>query len=188
MIVKGKGRYEGCYFDLLWGGSKGVEVPVGSYELFCGDLRKGRKRQTAKALVLPGKDMESWQVAAGETTTIELGGPFSYDFSFENAGAEVRVIGQTVAVVGAAGERYERPWNCRPAPDVFWREVGKSRGNKAERMKLINDQLDMFQEGAYAKVWFPLDCEFEVRSKTVELQMSEKKNALFGKLESGWKE
>ena len=115
--------------------------------------------------------------------------PFTYDFAFETVDDGVRVNGQTVVVVGAAGERYERAWNCRPAPDVSWREVGARRGNKAERMKLINDQFVMLDiENSYSKVWFPLDCEFTVKAEDVEVQLAEKKNALFGRLESDWKE
>jgi len=190
MVVQGKGKYEGCYYDLLAGGSKGVEVPVGSYDLYCGDLRKGKKRQTAKTLVLPGEDMESWTVVAGKTTTVELGGPFKLEFTFEMADPGVRVAGGTVVVVGEAGERYERPWNCRPAPDVYWRKIGSKKGNKAERMKLITDQYVMNEDKkGWSKVWFPLDCEFDVNNiEQVELQLTEKKNALFGKIESIWKE
>ena len=133
--------------------------------------------------------MEAWDVAEGKTSTLELGGPFSFDFTIEGVDRGVRVNGETVVVVGAAGERYERPWNCRPAPDVYWRDKGKGRGNKAERMKLINDQFVMLDvERSYQKVWFPLDCEFEVKADVVEVQLQEKKNTLFGKLESGWKE
>ena len=56
-------------------------------------------------------------------------------------------------------------------------------------MKLINDQFVMLDvERSYQKVWFPLDCEFEVKADVVEVQLQEKKNALFGKLESDWKE
>jgi hypothetical protein len=190
MVVKGKGKYEGCYYDLLANGTKGVQVPVGSYELFCGDLRKGKKRQTAKALVLPGADMEGWTVEAGKTTTVELGGPFRLDFEFEMTDPGVVVQGGTVVVIGARGERYERVWNCRPAPDVLWRKAGSRKGNKAERMKLINDQyvLGDVKDG-WTKVWFPLDCGFEVNNaQKVELQLFEKKNSLFGKLESDWKE
>jgi len=125
----------------------------------------------------------------GKTSTVELGGPFDFDFAFEAVERGVSVSGVSVVVVGAAGERYERPWNCRAAPDVYWRDKGKSKGNKAERMKLINDQFVMFDiEDPYQKVWFPLDCEFEVKTDAVEIQLREKKNALFGKLDSSWKE
>ena len=189
IVLRGKGKYEGSYFDILANGSKGVSVPVGSYELFCGELRKGKGRQTAKALMLPGTDMPGWEVVEGKTCTVELGGPFDFDFAFEAAERSVNVSGESVVVIGAAGERYERPWNCRAAPDVYWRDKGKSKGNKAERMKLINDQFVMFDiEDPYQKVWFPLDCEFEVKTDAVEIQLREKKNALFGKLDSSWKE
>jgi hypothetical protein len=112
------------------------------------------------------------------------------EFSFEMGGEGVVVQGGTVVVVGERGERYERPWNCRPAPDVSWRKSGARKGNKAERMKLISDQYVMMEvENGWAKVWFPLDCEFEVKNlDAVELQLAEKKNSLFGKLESEWKE
>ena len=190
MVVKGKGKYENSYYDLLANGSKGVEVPVGSYELFCGELRKGKKRQAAKALVLPGKDTPGYEVQAGKTTTVELGGSFGLDFSFSMGGAGVQVDGESVVVVGERGERYERPWNCRVAPDISWRRAGAKKGNKAERMKLITDQYVMMEvENGWSKVWFPLDCEFDVNNETaVELQLAEKKNELFGKLESDWKE
>ena len=73
VILRGKGIYEESYFDLLANGSKGIEVPVGNYELFQGEVRKGKGRQTVKALMVPGEGMAGWTVTAGETTTVELG-------------------------------------------------------------------------------------------------------------------
>lgn len=187
LVLRGKDQLEDCYFDIA--GKKKVTVPAGSYSLFYGVIRKGKKMDQMKALILPGKTTPTWTVGEGQTTKVSLGKPFGFDFDFKTEGETIKVIGKTVVVVGSAGEHYERIWNARPRPVVSWRKVGSRRGSKGEKMHLISHQDDATEFG-WEYFWFPLDLEITVRGglpeEGVEVQLIDKKNKLFGKIESAW--
>lgn len=189
IVVQGKGAYENSYFDVLQNGDKGVAVPVGGYQLSYGIIRKGKKKQIQKCLILPGKSPASWTVTKGSTTVVELGAPFTFDFHTKKDGEKVTVEGASVRVVGKAGERYERNWNCVPHPEVAWRKKGTKKASKPEKMSLCIDTEMMNKEGA-APFWSPLDLVLDAKGSggDVELQLIDKKNEFFGKFESEWKE
>ena len=125
LVVKGSGKYENSYFDLM---EKGLELPPSKYTLFCGELRKGKKVQTMKTLILPGKETPPWRVEVGGTTEVALGAPFGFDFELEEDGRNLTIPGNSVVVTGVADERYERPWNCVPKPDASLRKKGEKKG------------------------------------------------------------
>ena len=189
LVVKGKGQYENCYFDLMQNGRGGVEVPPGEYELFCGMVAEGRRQQMMKALVLPGEDMPTWTVAAGEELEIELGQPFGFAFEVVDNGDSVTVLGQSVCVEGKGGETYQRLWNCVPQPEASLRVEGSRRGGSPEEMGIVTGQAEVGDVGWWTQVWFPFDVELPKRdpSDRVEVQLTEKRNKLFGKIESDWK-
>ena len=187
VILKGRDRFENLYVDLV--GSKKVEVPVGRYTLAYGMVSKGKKLQSIKALMVADSDTKAWDVRPGETTEVELGGPFDLDFDVQLEGDELTVPGQSVVVVGRGGERYERMWNCVLDPDVSWRKAGSGRGSKGEGMGTHGDQ-DAMQKYGYPAVWFPKDLTLRVKAgeEGVEASLFVKKNKLFGKLQSTWRD
>jgi len=190
VVVKGENDYANSYFDLVGGGANGVEVPVGRYTLFYGELRSGKKRQMVKSLILPGTNTPKWDVDAGQEIPVELGAPFGFAFQYEIAGRTLLLEGDSVVVTGMASERYERPWNCVPRPEVAYREPGSKRGSKPESTKLIGSQEEMSEPGmSWKNTWFPLDLTIEMKADLaeVEVQLTEKKHKLFGKIESEWK-
>lgn len=187
MIVRGEGSLETCYFDLT--ASRKVEVPVGRYVLYYGGFREGERADgIRKAMVIPGKSPSSWAVKEGEVTDVELGKPFDIDFKFTANSSRVTVLGESLTVTGKAGERYHRLWNLRLSPEVQIRKGDKGKGTKFGRMQLISDQNTLNDEG-FNRAWKPLDMEVENRFSTdaVEVRLVEKKNKLFGKLESSWR-
>jgi hypothetical protein len=183
VILRGIGRLDGAYFDIADGK---VDVPAGSYQLFYGDVRKGKKRQVSKAVMLPGPSTPTWTVAAGETLTIELGAPFGFDFDFQISGRDLTVTGKSVVVTGKGGERYTRFWECVPAPEVSWREAGSRRGSKGEDM---GHAMNFMDPEFWTQSFHPLDLTLDLKGdhEDVEVQLVEKKNKLFGKIESDWK-
>ena len=191
LVVRGEGQFANAYFDLLAGGKDGVEVPVGTYYLFAGEVRKGKKQQASKALILPPSTPLSWTVAAGATTKVELGGPFGFDFKTSRTQDGVTVLGKSVVVTGARGERYERPWNCVARPEVSVRKQGQKKGGTPEEMDVVMDlnALDDDGQNRYqlGDAWFPLDTTLQFVGDAYEVQLTEKKNDLFGKIESAWK-
>ncbi len=192
LILKGTGPLDGCYFDVVSETKKPVALPIGTYELFVGELRTGKKAQTAKCLILPGSDTRRWNVTKGAETLVTLGAPFSFDFAVEAGEESITVKGKSVAVFGSGKERYERFWNCVPRPEVSWRKTGAKKGGKPEKIDIVMDMLERKEDGSFrfseADTWRPIDTSFEIKKgETVEVQLVEKKHKLFGELESPWK-
>jgi hypothetical protein len=92
-----------------------------------------------------------------------------------------------VTVIGSAGERYERLWNCRSKPEVAWRKKGSNRGSKGEAMEFLNDQEQLYKD--FGASYRPLDkvIQEKLPPEGIEVQLSEKKNKLFGSIESDWR-
>ncbi len=192
VVVHGTGTdIKECYYDLVEGGSKGVRVPVGNYELYYGEMRKGKKKQMQKSLIVaPHVSPPSWSVRKGETTTVTLGAPFSFDFRYETDGGKLKVKGKSVCVVGAAGERYERPWNCVAHPEAAWRKKGQKNPGGDAKMPIGDLETINNKDLGWTAVWFPLDVVLDTKEKSgaFEVQLVQKKHDLFGKIESPWKE
>jgi hypothetical protein len=192
VVVKGTDTLmSNSYFDLVEGGTKGVTVPVGKYALFYGEIRKGKKKLVQKALILPAKGAATYDVDKGKTVTVTLGAPFGFEFQHSVESDKLKVVGQSVVVVGSARERYERLWNCVARPEVFWRKKGSKTAAKGERTSVIQDTAGLQNPKlGYQATWFPLDVEMDLKGEkgAIEVQLSEKKHDLFGKIESEWKE
>lgn len=193
-ILQGEGPLANTYIDLMQNGGAEVTAPAGKYKLFMGIVRKGKKQQVMKALILPGKRTPGWTVEEGKTTAIAMGAPFGFDFASETKDGKVTVKGPTVVVTGSAGERYERLWNCTPRPEMAWRKAGTKKGSKPERLPVVENLNEVDEQGKavheYADTFHPLDLGLEVKLKegeAVEVQLTEKKNKLFGAIESAWR-
>jgi len=189
LVVKGAATYENSYFDLAGAGAQGVTVPAGRYTLYYGELRSGKKKQMLKTLILPGKNTPSWPVPENGEATVELGGPFGFEFRTQKTDEAIKVVGNTVVIVGATSERYERPWGCVPRPEAAYRKKGSKKGSKPEKMDVVQTQEEVSKLG-WAAAWFPRDLDLPKKADetAVEVQLTEKNNKLFGKIESTWKE
>lgn len=189
LVVHGAGDRDKCYFDLVEGGAKGVSVPTGKYTLFFGDVRKGKKKQTQKALILPGKGTATYNVAKGQTTLVTLGAPYGFDFSTTYTGEKLTVEGASVVITGSAGERYERTWNCVPKPEVEWRQKGSKLAKKGGKMLGLVD-TDSINKLGWAAAWSPRDITIDCKGggDKVEAQLVDKRHELFGAITSEWRE
>jgi len=186
LVVQGLSDFEHSYFDLA--GAKEVEVPVGRYKLFWGLVTKGSKKQLMKALVLPGSGSPIYEVLDGKTVEVAFGAPFNYTCEYEKGDEKITIAGKSVTLIGAGGERYERVYGAVPRPEVSYRKVGTKRGSKPEEMPIIQDRDGFDRRGGYAAMWKPLDLVMEKNSHEteIEVQLTEKKNKLFGKIEGTW--
>ena len=167
-------------------GGKKVDVPAGRWELAFGLVRKGKKMQQMKAVIQPTEGMERIIVKPGETTVIGYGSPYKFDFKFETDGRNVTVDGKTVRILGSGGEAYDRFYNCVPYVDVGVRRKGGKRANANMRMKPVVDNLGLEKHG-WQGMWKPVTDSVPLKEAEVEVQLVEKKNKLFGKVESDWK-
>jgi len=185
VIVRGDGELSENYYDLA--AAKSIEVPIGKYELFAGALAKGKRDGVKKVVMLPGAETPLFKVEEGKEITVTLGGPFAFDFDYEDLGETVKIHGASVVVTGVAGERYERPWNARPHPEASLRKIGSKRGSKGQRMLSTLDQDLLYADWSLG--FHPQDLELPKPKGggKVEVQLVEKKNGLFGSLSSPWK-
>lgn len=187
LIVKGSGSFKDCYYDVVEGGAKGVQVPVGRYTLAYGEIRKGKKKQVQKCVILPPKSAPNYEVTKGGTTVIALGAPFGFDFTSRSEADKVAITGQTIAVTGSAGERYERLWQCVAHPEATWRKKGSKKAEKTVKLQHVMGSQQIEERG-FESTWFPLDLEIDIKGLgEVEVQLVDKKHDLFGKIESDWK-
>lgn len=189
LIVKGKDKDNSTdFFDLSEGGSKGVEVPTGTYELHYGIARQGKRREVQKCAVLPTKECDTVIVNAGKTEVFKLGAPFSFEFEAHDDGDSVTLVGKTVGVVGCGAERYARVWGAAPHPEVSIRKKGTKKAEKTEKTTWVSDR-DLLAKG-WDYTWFPFDLNLKKKlaEDAQEMQLHEKKNKLFGEVSSPWKE
>lgn len=93
-------------------------------------------------------------------------------------------------MIGSAGERYERPWNCVPRPTASYRKLGARKGSKPEKFHIVMSQDEIIEAGDWTVAWFPGDLVLtkKGRSEKSELALEQKKNKLFGKIVPDWKE
>ncbi|MEC8495545.1 MAG: hypothetical protein VXZ39_11505, partial [Planctomycetota bacterium] len=178
------GAFKNTFIDVS--GGKKVDVPAGRWELAFGLVRKGKKMQQMKAVILPTEGMERILVKPGETTVIGYGSPYKFDFKFETDGRNVTVDGKSVRILGSGGEAYDRFYNCVPYVDVGVRRKGGKRANASMRMKPVVDNLGLEKHG-WPGMWKPITDTVPLKEAEVEVQLVEKKNKLFGKVESDWK-
>jgi hypothetical protein len=193
VILQGEGPYANTFIDLLQNGGAEVSAPTGKYRLYFGLIRKGKKQQVMKALILPGKRTTAWSVEAGKTTVVPLGAPFRFDFESEIKEEKLTIKGPSVTVIGNQNERYERLWNCVPRPEFVWRKEGSKKASKPERLGLVADLNAEDEQGKrlheYTDTYHPMDGSVEIKLKEgeiAEIQLFEKKNKLFGSIESLW--
>ncbi len=137
---------------------------------------------------MPSRNTPTWRVSAGESATVELGAPFGFDFKVSQGEESVTVSGNSVVITGRGQETYQRFWNCVPRPEVSVRKVGTKKGSKGEKLRRVESQEQINDQGNFDGVWFPYGTEIEKKKgEDVEVQLVEKKNKLFGKVESDWK-
>lgn len=192
LVVRGVGEgFETLFFEVVNGGTNKVEVPAGTYEVYCGQVSSGKKDQTMKALILPGPRGRTWKVVAGETAKLELGMPLTLDFTVHQDEETVTVDAKSLVVVGRAGETYQRLWNCVLSPEVNVRKAGSSKGKKETKLVPIGSQQQLVDDfkNDWSQLWFPIGEPIQktIPGEAFEVQLLEKKNKLFGKLESDWK-
>lgn len=184
VILKGNGNVLAETFIDVAGGKK-VEVPVGRWDLYFGLVRKGKKMQAMKAVMLPSDSSPGYMVKEGENTELTLGAPFSFDFEVSRQEKTATVKGMSLQVIGAGGEAYDRFYGYVPRPEASVRKKGAKRAVDSEKMQPAVS-LDDLSKFGWDQFWKPLDVIFQIPGDEAEVQLTEKKNKLFGGIESDW--
>ncbi len=204
LVVAETTWFRGAAFDLVGGGKKGVEVPVGEYELLCGVVRNGSPPRVMNAGIIRGKSPVI-KVAAGETKTITLGAPFHLEFQVRREGGRAVVDSSTFWVKGAFGERYGAIGTEILEPELYLSKHPDGKG--ARKVGLwrpvqgleINAYTDRYRSvSALTLALIPIakesgrapTTEIAVRTPktgTFFLGVQQKGHKLFGKLLPVWK-
>ncbi|MEZ6013627.1 MAG: hypothetical protein R3F49_00815 [Planctomycetota bacterium] len=186
LIMQGANDFEQLYIDIA--GAKEVEVPVGRYRVYWGLVAKGSKKQLVKALVLPGDNAPTYEVMEGQTVSVKFGAPYDFVFQSDVADETITISGKSIALVGAGGERYERIYGAVLRPEASYRKAGTKRGSKPASFDIIQDRDGFDRKGGYEAMWKPLDLVLPKKANEadVEVQLTEKKNKLFGKIDGTW--
>lgn len=184
-VLKGKGEgLDNTYVDVSDG--KKVEIPAGRYELYWGMVSKGKGMQRMKAMILPGSESPTYEVPVDGDLTIEYGKPYGFDFTYDDRDGKVTVTGKSVRIVGAGGEAYDRFYGCVPEVVAGVRKAGAKRATSEVTMRPVTSNQGVAEHG-WAAMWKPIDGVLDAPGEDVEVQLTQKKNKLFGKLESDWK-
>ena len=115
-----------------------------------GLIRKGKKQQTQKCLVLGNDQVPPFHVKAGEETVVRLGGPYRFEFERVKNGEVEFVSGPSVRVLGAAGETYDRFWNCVPAPQLGLRKAGAMIDAAETKVRQMAAEVEAAQAAVHA--------------------------------------
>ncbi|MCA8969698.1 MAG: hypothetical protein KDC95_07940 [Planctomycetes bacterium] len=98
------GAWPDAIFDVM-SNPKGIDVPVGKYEVFYGRVINGKVPRNMDAIVLKG-DSKSLEVKVGEDTVMELGAPFAIDGVFEREAGKIAADTTKMWVRDRFGMRY----------------------------------------------------------------------------------
>lgn len=185
MLVVGETKeFKGCYFDIA--GGKPVTLPIGRWEIAYGRIETGKAAQTRQAWIFKGES-PAFEVKEGETTTVELGAPYTVTFATSSSEDSVVVKGKSLLIHDRSGAIVGRIYDEVPFFDVAARHAGG--GSSIGRPKaMARITTELFNEDSTA-AWFPADFTVaKPKSAEVEVQLTLKKHALLGgPITSEWK-
>lgn len=199
------GAWPDAMFDVMSGGSKGVEMPVGKYEVFYGRIYNGRVPRNMDSVILKG-DSKVVEVKAGETTTIAMGAPFKIDGELTRIGKKVIATTTKMWVTDRFGMKYTCLQGEMLEPELVasktdngkgvkllgsWRRVSDGDLNPLSRshskisgLVLASYAIDKKSAG---KPSFKISAVNPFDGGPSFVGMQQKKHRLFGKLLPSWK-
>lgn len=169
-------EFKGSFFDVA--GGKPVELPVGRYEIAYGRIETGKAAQGKQAWIFKG-DSPAFEVKEGETTTLDLGAPYTVTWKAEDQGNALVIDGKSLLVREKSGAIVGRIYDEIPYFEVASRPKDSTgSGGKPKAMSKISTET--FNSDNVA-AWFPANFVIEkAKSAELEVQLSLKKHALLG--------
>jgi hypothetical protein len=135
-----------------------VEVPAGEYELYWGQIRRGRGRRVESVEIRRGES-EPIAVESDGTAELRLGAPFRIEYEIDETPEAYWIRGRSLRVLGAAGELYTRFFEDVPLGEAVVRIRG---GGIVESGRLRRVEYQDRLKDANA-VWYPKDLEIDKR-------------------------
>lgn len=177
-----QGNYKDAIFNVADG--KPMVVPYGYYQLFRGQLRKGKGKKILFATILTGKN-EVFLVDENKTTVQKLGAPYDVHAVLEKDGDNVVVTGQGMTVYGAALEQYGFFYPDAYKPVISLRVKG---GRTIAKGKKMTQADETETRKSTENAWHPKP--FKVKgsgSATYEFRAN-MTSKLLGKVKGKWNE
>ena len=113
LIIRGRDHMKTVAFNAAI--AKGVEVPVGQYDIAYGRAVKGKGERTQMVSIFKGNS-GTISVEAGQEAELAIGGPFKFDYVRGGTGDEVVLDSLDFRIVGIGGELYGKIQG--PVPEV----------------------------------------------------------------------
>lgn len=199
------GAWPDAMFDVMSGGSKGLTVPAGKYEVFYGRTYNGRAPRNMDAVILKG-DSKTIEVKDGEVVTLEMGAPFVIDYVLERDGDLITVDTTKMWVKDKLGLRYTSLQCEMLEPDLVVAKDEKGKGTKvlghwrrvsdgdlnaltkkfAERSGLVLASFAIDKKNA-SDPRFKISAKNPYKDAKSFVGVQQKKHRLFGKLLPVWK-
>jgi len=187
VVVRETGALEGAFFDVVpERRGRPVTLPAGIYQIVSGVITEGNKTSMDVIRIYQGSS-EPFEVRAGETTTLELGAPYTMRIDTHQDGEEFVVDGRSLRVFGRGGEEYAMFYQDPPLPEI---EVRDAEGDDVARpIDTRRPDQSHWQKDAKGNVlWFPLDVRIEnPDGEALEVRLHQKSHdSLGGPLTSDW--
>jgi len=129
-----------------------VQVPAGKYRFYFGTIRSGKGRTVVSVEIREGR-MKKFEVKPNETTTLQLGDPFTMAFKVTEEPEQYVIRGRDLEYFGASGELYTRFFGEIPLPKF---NLKKDKGGIFEKGSMRLVELEDRYNDANC-VWFPKD-------------------------------
>ncbi|GJM20347.1 MAG: hypothetical protein DHS20C15_02620 [Planctomycetota bacterium] len=178
----------GAVFNLMPAKKNGkVELPVGTYKIVMGQVSTGRKTSTDLVRIYTGSS-PTFEVKAGETTTLEMGAPFKLIFSHRQEGKERVVKADSFRVFGRFGEEYAKFFDEPLKPEISARKIGGVDLVEERPMRFPGIEDWQSSSDGERALHFPVDFRFDNPDRSdVEVKAFQEEHGLLGgPIESDW--
>ena len=200
LVIQGSGDFATACYDIASG--KEIEVPVGDYKVIWGRLLQGKAAQAKMATVYGGVS-QPFSVAEGKVAAVEMGAPFRLEFRRDGTDSEVKIDGTSVIVTDVSGLTITEMHGMSLQLDAMAAKRADGKGARAigkfqkfTDSELVRKVVEKMPNIGMLAACFPIAegaaaGTMELVAKLPEagwkVQLSCKKHALFGKMDSDWK-
>ena len=177
-----QGDFKDAIFNVADGKPK--VVPYGYYQLYRGQVRKGKGKKVQFAIITTGKN-EVFLVDEKKTTVQKLGAPYDVHAVLEKDGDNVVVSGQNMVFYGAAREQYGYFYPDAYKPIISLRVKG---GRSLAKAKKMGQADETETRKSTLNAWHPKPFKVKGSSSATYEFRADLNSKLLGKIKGKWNE
>ena len=198
LVVQGSGDLKTALFDVA--GGKEVEVPAGEYHVIWGRLMIGKGPRAQMASLYQGAS-KPFQVEAGKTFELKMGGPFTLTFN-RRGDENAKLDALKILLAEASGCIFSELHGINLACEVMASKEGDAKGAKPVGKflrftdpELVNKAAEKHNGVGLLTACFPMPegyrsgemiLSVKPGGPGMKLALWIKKHALFGDVKSAW--